>query len=1032
MKRGQLALCLCLLLGLALWLTWGLWLPPLLRALPSGLAPGYPWSVLGTVVNLFFILVNGVLAFLLSRSWRRGRETAWLTEPLRPIPPDQLRRSLGRGGQVNWIDRGVCCWPDLHAHRRLLIVGRTGLGKTREAAELMRQAVLQGLVPRERIYEPTPLLYLSTGDRLRAALDPYLTPQVPLLLFLDDLPDHVLGEGLDQLGASLRILQRCKALYVVATARPSRLTAQHKAWLDEQGFRCLDLPDFTREQIGRLVDNAAGIFGFQVEDAARDEFIRHHDGTPELVLTAMRRLRIEKIKQVDQDAVAALIQGGLGEAWAEMHRYLKGHEAATVHLWQALAVFGAAAAEPYTPLVLRYAAHLMPGSRRLRRRRTRESLERALAYLAVVDVLAGQEQITFPAAAVEGAMLPATARERLGTFLEFHRRSLHRPGLRRLYREAEPHAILLLSLGLFAQWQREQGAAVRFYSAALRLRPHPEISYRRGLAFAARAEWKKAIADFSRTLDSRPRDVEATFQRGLAYQEQGQPRRAIADLSRVIELDAMHEGAYFNRGLVHASRDELEEAIADYTRVIELDPDHALAHYHRGLAYYYQGRLTQAIADFGRTIELDPDCSNAYYNRGLAYQQQDDLERAIADYDRAIELEPDGANAYYNRGLAHAELDQEEKALADFGRAIELEPEQAKAHYQRGLIHYNQGRLKRAIADYDRAIELEPDHALVYLYRGLALYAQDEVEPAVADFSRAIELDPELSLAYYQRGVAHFHGGEMDQAKADFSRTIELEPEHADARYNRGLIDQQQGRLESAIADFGWVIELKAQDAAAYYHRGVAYADLGQLEPAIADLTQAIELEPEHAALYHHRGLAYRSLGDLEQAIADLSQAIELDPKDASAYHNRGGAYYLRGQVKQAIADYGRAIELNPRYANAYFNRGLAYQKQGEVEEAIADLSQALELDPHLLAAFQHRAALYLEQGEVEPAGDAVNIAGSGRGASASMTCPPVRRARVARKSGRAPPCSCSSAGSSQASRARCTTVWSGPSSSTV
>ena len=210
MKRGQLALLLFLLLGIALWLTYGLWLLPLLAQLPGPQRPTYLFPALEAAVNLAFFAINGALALLLWRSRRKRRqEPAWEAGPLRPVTPEQIRQNLGLGGQVNWIDRSAARVSDLRTHHRLLIVGRTGLGKTREAAELIRRALSQGLVPEERIYEPTPWFHLLTSDSLRSALGQRLTPQLPLLLFLDDLPCHVLGEGLDQLQSALSTLQKC-------------------------------------------------------------------------------------------------------------------------------------------------------------------------------------------------------------------------------------------------------------------------------------------------------------------------------------------------------------------------------------------------------------------------------------------------------------------------------------------------------------------------------------------------------------------------------------------------------------------------------------------------------------------------------------------------------------------------------------------------------------------------------------------------------------------------------------------------------
>ena len=225
--------------------------------------------------------------------------------------PHRIRENLGHGGQVNWIDRGVSHVADLRTYGRVVISGRMKLGKTREAAELIRRAVTEELVPQDRIYEPAPAFRLLTGNTLLTALRWVLTPQLPALLFLDDLPYRFYGDGLEQLEEALAALQECKAAYVVTTARTDQLTEDHQAWLARQGFHRIELSDLNEQQTGRLVDSAGGTFDLRVDDAARAEFVDERDGTPELILTSMRRLKSEGVKQVDREIARSVIQGSL-------------------------------------------------------------------------------------------------------------------------------------------------------------------------------------------------------------------------------------------------------------------------------------------------------------------------------------------------------------------------------------------------------------------------------------------------------------------------------------------------------------------------------------------------------------------------------------------------------------------------------------------------------------------------------------------------------------------------------------------------
>lgn len=48
------------------------------------------------------------------------------------------------GKEIRWIDRGVVTPGDLPGNPRLVIIGRMKMGKTREAAELIRRALADG------------------------------------------------------------------------------------------------------------------------------------------------------------------------------------------------------------------------------------------------------------------------------------------------------------------------------------------------------------------------------------------------------------------------------------------------------------------------------------------------------------------------------------------------------------------------------------------------------------------------------------------------------------------------------------------------------------------------------------------------------------------------------------------------------------------------------------------------------------------------------------------------------------------------
>ena len=353
-------------------------------------------------------------------------------EALQAVTAEGIRRQLGRGGQVNWLDRGLIGSSGLDPDFRLLaITGRARSGKTREAIELVRRTIADGQVAADRLYAPGPAFRMLTVEGLRYRLEEIkATAGAPLLLLFDDLAAYLKDDdGLARMNEVMAVLGGLDPVYVVATVgagagdAPTVLSARVLnacyAWLDAHSFDVFELPDLDEGLAGRLVDVAAATFGLQIDDAARAELVEGGDGTPEQVVASLRCLRAGGATHVDQETARRVAGLSLEQKWAEVRRRVVGQAPAAAPLLQSLATFRAAGVGAATPLVLDYGAHLhQPGGGRARASQVRNELEQALANLGLLDVVAQRDQVYFPDLAVEGLVDPAGAAQVLARFLD--------------------------------------------------------------------------------------------------------------------------------------------------------------------------------------------------------------------------------------------------------------------------------------------------------------------------------------------------------------------------------------------------------------------------------------------------------------------------------------------------------------------------------------------------------------------------------------------------------------------------------------
>ena len=175
--------------------------------------------------------------------------------------------------------------------------------------------------------------------------------------------------------------------------------------------------------------------------------------------------------------------------------------------------------------------------------------------------------------------------------------------------------------------------------------------------------------------------------RGLAYYAKRDIGRAIADFTEATRLDPDFAHGYANRALAHKARGELEPAITDYDQAIRLDPSYAFAFTGRGIAYAATKNDTQAIADFTSAITLDAKDVDAFKGRALAYYDSQDFDHAILDFTAAANLTPGDVAIFYDRAIVFSARHDHEHAIADYTEAVRLDPDNVAAHAGRAASY---------------------------------------------------------------------------------------------------------------------------------------------------------------------------------------------------------------------------------------------------------------------------------------------------------------------------------------------------------
>jgi membrane associated rhomboid family serine protease/tetratricopeptide (TPR) repeat protein len=253
----------------------------------------------------------------------------------------------------------------------------------------------------------------------------------------------------------------------------------------------------------------------------------------------------------------------------------------------------------------------------------------------------------------------------------------------------------------------------------------------------------------------RARDRAFAFNnRGVAWLAKGDNDRAIADFTEAIRFDPKNSWTFNNRGWAFNKKSDYDRALADLDEAIRLDPKSDVAYFNRSVSYNGKRDYDRAISDLDVSIRLMPTVANAWVERGQNYNSKGDYDRAIADFSEAIRLDPKNAE-YLNalcwaRAIAGRELPL---AVTDCTEALRIAPNDANIMDSRGFVYLRLSRLDDAVADYDEALRRNPKQAGSLYGRGLAKLRKGDVAGSEADIAAAKAIQANIAEEFARYGV---------------------------------------------------------------------------------------------------------------------------------------------------------------------------------------------------------------------------------------------------------------------------------------
>lgn len=150
--------------------------------------------------------------------------------------------------------------------------------------------------------------------------------------------------------------------------------------------------------------------------------------------------------------------------------------------------------------------------------------------------------------------------------------------------------------------------------------------------------FNEAIAEYTKTIELQPANIEARKSLVSELTFQGKPAEARAQLREIARLSPEDASAHLAlaRSDLHEEGGDLNEAIAELHAALEKDPASSGAWNDLGEAQMKLGKFEDAAASYREALKASPEDDAGHYNLGEALKRAGHLDEAVAEYREAL------------------------------------------------------------------------------------------------------------------------------------------------------------------------------------------------------------------------------------------------------------------------------------------------------------------------------------------------------------------------------------------------------------
>lgn len=401
--------------------------------------------------------------------------------------------------------------------------------------------------------------------------------------------------------------------------------------------------------------------------------------------------------------------------------------------------------------------------------------------------------------------------------------------------------------------------------------------YRKGLKYAARTKYDKAIQAYQKSLIMNGKNVSALTKLAQAYTHKAMYQKALKYVNRALAINTYHSDANFIYGVINRRMGFLNQAKVAFGFAARSLKYRTAGYEQIAAINIQQHNWSDAVYYANKALNYNEYNLKAYKDLIIAYWKQNKDQKAIKKINKLLQIDPLSHFAYFERYL----VNPTEKRLKSFTSLIRNDlPHQT--YLELAMDYYKMGLNRRA----KKVLKISPSYPIVNYW--LAFLNKNDTQKNHEYLHKALAASPKLVFPFRHETITVLQWASKQE-------------NNWKTKYYLALILWSKGRSDEALK-----------------------------------LMNAVGNNPGYAPFYLTRAKLRGDDNALEN-LADLKYALKLDKGQWRTYMTLGNWYMSNDRMEKAlnILDIGHKrfennFYLDVKYASALLKSG-NYKKSFEL-----------------------------------------------------------------------------------------------------